>query len=499
MFAKRVLLAGVCALALSACATTSPVPELASSDVPTAFEQPVAEAAPIWPEPDWWRGFGSEELNGLILSAQSGNLDLAAAETRILQADARVRQVGSALLPTVSIGGDTNLRTGSGGATPTGLSLGASYEFDFWGRNRSLLTAAQASNRGTRADRETVALTATATTATTYFQLLSLRERLEIARLNLENAKSVLAVTDARVRNGAASPLELAQQRQTIAGQQAQIPQLEQQELETRAALAVLLGRPPEGFDVTARDLTAIEAPDVAPGLPSELLARRPDVVTAEANLESANANLAVARAALLPSISLTASAGISTGTLTGLVTNPIYSAGIGLSLAQTIFDAGRREAVTDEARAREQEPLALLPQHGDQRVLGSRDDAWIDRQPERGSDVPRGAGGAGGDRVQHRASALSRRRRQLPGRAGCAAVAVSVARSASTDAAAATASARRAVPGARRRLGRPERNRRAAIAELPLRRPVALKVRAHARLRLGPRSNCGAHASDRI
>jgi NodT family efflux transporter outer membrane factor (OMF) lipoprotein len=356
MFAKRPLLAGVCALALSACATTSPVPELASSDVPMAFEQPVAEAAPIWPKPDWWRGFGSDELNGLIVSAQSWNLDLAAAETRILQADARVREVGSALLPTVSIGASSDLP--SDGGTPTGVSLAASYEFDFWGRNRSLLTAAQASNRATRADRETVALTATATTATTYFQLLSLRERIEIARLNLENAEAVLAVTDARVRNGAASPLELAQQRQTIAGQRAQIPQLEQQELETRAALALLLGRPPEGFDVTARDLTAIQSPGVAPGLPSELLARRPDVVTAEANLEGANANLAVARAALLPSISLTASGGISTGTLTGLVTNPIYSAGIGLSLAQTIFDAGRREAVTDEARAREQELL---------------------------------------------------------------------------------------------------------------------------------------------
>jgi NodT family efflux transporter outer membrane factor (OMF) lipoprotein len=330
----------------------------AASDVPTAFEQPVAEAAPIWPEPRWWRGFNSEELNSLIAATQGGNLDVAAAETRILQADARVREVGSVLLPTVSIGGDTNLRSGSGGATPTGISLGASYEFDFWGRNRSLVRAAQASNRATRADRETVALTAVSATASTYFQLLSLRERLEISRLNLENAQAVLAVTEARVRNGIASPLELAQQRQTIAGQQAQIPQLEQQELETRAALALLLGRPPEGFDVTGRDLQSIEAPSVAPGLPSELLVRRPDVVTAEANLEGANANLAVARAALLPSISLTASGGISTGTLTGLVTNPLYTAGIGLSIAQTIFDAGRREAVTDEARAREQELL---------------------------------------------------------------------------------------------------------------------------------------------
>jgi len=203
-----------------------------------------------------------------------------------------------------------------------------------------------------------VALTATAATASTYFQLLSLRERIEIARLNLENARSVLMVTESRVRNGIASQLELAQQRSTIAGQEAAIPQLEQQELETRAALALLLGRPPEGFDVQAQALTEIAAPAVAPGLPSELLARRPDVVAVEASLEAANANLAVARAELLPSISLTGSGGVSSGTLTGLVTNPFFAAGIGLSLAQTIFDSGRREAVTDEARAREQELL---------------------------------------------------------------------------------------------------------------------------------------------
>jgi NodT family efflux transporter outer membrane factor (OMF) lipoprotein len=353
---SKILLAGVCALAVSACATTSPVPALPATDVPQAFEQPTAVSAPVWPKPDWWRGFGSEELDRLIAMTQAGNLDLAAAEARILQADARVRQVGSTLLPTVSIGADVNRQT-SGGRSAD-VSIGASYEFDFWGRNRSLLASAQASNRATRADREIVALTATAATATTYFQLLSLRERLEIARLNLENAQAVLMVTEARVRNGIASPLELAQQRSTIAGQQAQIPQLEQQELETRAALALLLGRPPEGFDVSARDLASIEAPGVAPGLPSGLLLRRPDVAIAEANLEGANANLAAARAELLPSIALTGSGGVSSGTLTSLVTNPFFAAGIGLSLAQTVFDAGRREAVTDEARAREQELL---------------------------------------------------------------------------------------------------------------------------------------------
>src|SRR6185436_1319566 len=156
--------------------------------------------------------------------------------------------------PTVGFGADAR-REFVSNSDAFGLSLGASYELDFWGRNRNTLNAAIASGNATRADRETVALTAMTSVANTYFQLLSFRERLSIARLNLENAQSVLMVTEARVRNGIASQLELAQQRAAIASQQASIPQFEQQELQTRAALAVLLGRPPEGFDVSAQDL----------------------------------------------------------------------------------------------------------------------------------------------------------------------------------------------------------------------------------------------------
>ncbi len=354
---NKVLLVSVCALALSACALTSPKPKLAATDVPVAFEQTAPTDAPIWPEPDWWRGFSSQELDGLIATTQTENLNLAAAEARVLEADARAKQAGASLLPTVGLSADAARETN--GRRSAGVSLGASYELDFWGKNRNLLGAAQAASKATRADRETVALTATTGAANTYFQLLSLRERLSIARLNLENSLAVLMVTEARVRDGIASPLELAQQRATVAGQQAAIPQLEQQELQTRATLALLLGRPPEGFDVSAQDLEAIALPNVAPGLPAELLVRRPDVVTAEANLSAANANLAAARAAFFPSISLTGSGGISSGSLSGLVSNPIGVLSVGLSLAQTVFDAGRRAAQTDEARAREDELLA--------------------------------------------------------------------------------------------------------------------------------------------
>jgi NodT family efflux transporter outer membrane factor (OMF) lipoprotein len=350
-------MAAISAALLSACAGTLPQPTvLPPHSAPAAFEQMADANAPLWPAPDWWRGFGSPELDGLIASTQTGNLDLAAAETRVLQADARVRQSGAALLPTVGLGADANKQLHSGGFS---VSLGASYEFDFWGRKRDLLASARAVADATRADRETVALTATAGTATTYFQLLSLRERLSIARQNLESAQNVLAITEARVRDGAATPLELAQQRAQIAGLQSVIPQFQQQELQTRAALALLLGRAPEAFDVSGVDVEDIALPEVAPGLPAELLTRRPDVIAAEASLESAHANVQAARAAFFPTLSLTGSGGLASAALTGLIANPVTSLGIGLSLTQTIFDAGRLTAQSDEARAFEQELIA--------------------------------------------------------------------------------------------------------------------------------------------
>jgi outer membrane protein, multidrug efflux system len=351
----RILMAGAAAGFLTACAT-GPTPTLKTGDVPATFEQMAAPKAPIWPAADWWRGFASTELDSLIAGAQANNLDLAAAEARVLQADARARQAGAALLPAVALSANATRQTHSSGF---GVSLGASYELDFWGRNHDILNAALAASHASRADGETVALTALSSVADTYFQLLSLRERLAIANLNLQNAQTVLTLTEAKVRDGIATPLDLAQQRATVAGLQASIPSLEQQALAARDALAVLLGRPPEGFDVAAKDLEAIAVPEVAPGLPSELLIRRPDVVSAEANLKAAHADVAAARAAFFPTISLTGSGGLSSASLSGLLANPLSSFSLGASLFQTIFDAGSLAAQSEQARAREQELLA--------------------------------------------------------------------------------------------------------------------------------------------
>lgn len=344
------------ALLLAGCAI-DPAPR----DVPTPAAWDSAAADTRWPDPDWWRAFGSGELDALITEAQRANLDLGAAGTRVLQAEAQARIAGSALLPTLSLagrGGRSGELGGSDGSSASySAELGASYEIDLWGRNRFNRDAARASLAASRFSRDTAALTVTAGVANSYLQVLSLRERLAIARGNLANAERILALVEARVRYGAATQLELAQQRSVVAGQRAALPPLEQQEREARSALALLLGRAPQGFAVEAVDLGAITTPPSIAGLPSELLLRRPDVRAAEAQLSAADADLGAARAALFPSLSLGGAIGVGSGSLSSLFDdNPLYS--ISAALAQPIFDGGRLRSQRDISAARREELL---------------------------------------------------------------------------------------------------------------------------------------------
>lgn len=362
---RKLLLAGV-ALAVGACSHT-PAPVLPASDIPAAFREAPPGNTPIWPAADWWKGYGDPQLDNLIATAQAQNLDLAQAAARLRQADARARQAGAALLPTVNFNGTVNSFYGqtsgvSAHETDYSAAFGASYELDFWGKNRDLLNAAESARAASAADRATVALTVTGSVADTYFQLLSLRQRIAVTQANIRASQSTLDVVQRRVTAGYAAPADLIQERANMAAQRAQLPVLQQQELETRDALAILLGRPPEGFEVAGNELGPRTAPPVMPGLPSALLRRRPDIASAEANLLSAHANLEAARTAFLPAITLNASAGLqypalaaAIDTLPGLG----FGAVAGATLVQTIFDGGRNAAVTDEARAHEEELLA--------------------------------------------------------------------------------------------------------------------------------------------
>jgi outer membrane protein, multidrug efflux system len=353
------------ALELGACASlihppTPPVPA-----VPPAYTEPqsVDGAAPAV---DWWRAFGSADLSDLIAQALDANPDIAIAAEHVRQAEAQVRIAGATLFPELSFGAATSRRESreSGGtlagSSSTSATLSASYEIDLWGRNAFGVRAARAGLRATRFDEETARLTVVAGVADAYFQVLSLRGRLVIARDNLVIAQRVLKVVDSRVRNGANSELDRARQETAVLSQQAAIPPLQLQERQTLIALAILLGRAPEGFDTPASSVDGLTVPRVAPGLPSQLLVRRPDLASAEAQIAAANADVGAARAALLPSIQLTGSAGLASTALINVLKAPTLALSIGASLLQPIFNGGRLRAQVTIAESREQE-LALV------------------------------------------------------------------------------------------------------------------------------------------
>lgn len=359
MRARFVVLAMLCC---QACSTPPLEPEV---NLPERFEQ--GQGAAAWPAADWYRSFASPELDSLLELARQNNLDLAAAQARIRQADARARAAGAAILPQVDAGANVSLFSGrSHGAsaheTDWSALLSAAYEVDFWGKNSAAASALGYSASAARSDRDALALTTTAGVANTYFQVLSLRERLTLAEANVHSTREVLEIIQARFDAGAATAAELAAQRAAVANAELSIAPLQQQELEALGALALLVGRVPESFVVEARQLDGLVEPEVAPGLPMDLLTRRPDLAVAEANLQAAHADLAAARAALLPSLTLTAGGGLQNPAVQAAVitlTGTGSAVTLGASLLQSIFDGGRRKAQRDAAQGRELELLA--------------------------------------------------------------------------------------------------------------------------------------------
>jgi multidrug efflux system outer membrane protein len=346
---------------LAGCAHTIPVAEPPPAlDLPAGWSQAGNARGREWPDTQWWQRFGSAELSQLVGQGQEGNLELAAALSRVRQAEAQARIAGVALLPSVdfSAGAGRDLPLGShhnANVSANGL-VQVSYEIDFWGKNKAGVAAAEASLKANFYDRQTVALTVTSGIVSTYLQVLSLHDRLDVARENVSNAEHVLSLVEAQSSVGAATPVDLARQRSAVASQRAAIPDLLQQEREAQSALAILLGRSPQSFRIGDCGLDTISLPEVTPGLPSELLSRRPDIRRSEAILAAASANVAAARAALFPSIRLTGSTGTQSGALLSLLNSQNLFASVGASLVAPIFDGGRLRTERDLAIEQKQE-----------------------------------------------------------------------------------------------------------------------------------------------
>jgi multidrug efflux system outer membrane protein len=368
-------LVALSAVTLSAC-SVGPTYQRPDLPIPATWRDDQAQA-PAWPSADWWRGFGSPQLDSLIAQAQADNLDLAAAVARIREADAQARIAGAALLPAVDAGaGVTRSRrsrnvtsgtaggagTASGGGTTGGVGgkgqnlydaqLSASYEIDFWGKNHAALESAKDTALASRYSEQTVALTTMSSVATTYFQILQQRDVLAVTEQNLTSAEDILKALQAQEAAGIANALDVAQQETTVATLRASIPPLQQQERQFIDALAILVGKPPEAVDITSGTLGDLAHPTVSPGLPSELLARRPDVAMAEAQLMAANANITVARAAFFPSVQLTAQGGIESAALSSLFGPASLFYSVGSSVTQPIFEGGALEGQYEFSKA---------------------------------------------------------------------------------------------------------------------------------------------------
>jgi multidrug efflux system outer membrane protein len=320
----------------------------------------------VWPAADWWHAFGSAKLDELIAEAERNNDDLAGAVARVQEADAQVRIAGAALLPGLDLGATaTRQRAQASGAGPRvsnvfSPGLSASYELDFWGKNRAQRDAARAAATSSRYDQQTIALTVIGSVATTYFQALELRDRVEVAQQNLQNGEQILKGFKAEQAAGTATGLDVAQQETTVAQLYAALPPLLQQLRQTVHALAVLIGKTPESLDIEVdTGLMSLSIPAIVEGLPSQLLSRRPDVAAAEQQLIAANADITVARAALFPSIQLTASGGYESSALTSLVSPPHRVYALTAGLTQPIFHGGALRGQVAFSNARYAELLA--------------------------------------------------------------------------------------------------------------------------------------------
>jgi NodT family efflux transporter outer membrane factor (OMF) lipoprotein len=360
---SRTLSVSAAALLLAACQLTPPPTALQSADVPAGFTAPVVDKnAPTWPAADWWGTFNAPELPGLIQTAMRENLDLRVSSGRVLEAEANGTIALAALMPTVSgnpLLGASKSGTSSTDADRFSAGISGSYVLDFFGQNRARLAQAEQNLRAARYAQAVVGLTVQSSVAQAYFNILALRERIAITRQNLDLSQQLLAISQAKFAAGVASNLDVQQEIAQVAGQQSRLPGLIEQEREARYGLAILLGKPPEDIEIQGQNLDGLNAPNIQPGTPSDLLLRRPDIAQAEASLFASHANVDAARATYFPQIGISAGVSWSSSVIGTLFDPASFAWNLGASLAQTIFDGGRINANNQIARAQQEEQIA--------------------------------------------------------------------------------------------------------------------------------------------
>jgi multidrug efflux system outer membrane protein len=367
----RSALAAIATALLAGCAAVGPDYQRPAFELPQSYpDAPSGQGAGAPLRADWWTLYGDARLDELVATALEKNSDIRLAVARIEEADANLRAANAAFLPEIDVGAaPSRTRFSQNVAVPAPapfpavrndirVAASTSFELDFWGKLRRAAESVRAQALGTRYARDVVALTLAGLTAQTYFSLRSLDAQVTVTAQTLASREQYLDFIRRRARGGIASGLDVAQAEASLADSASQLKDLRRQRSLLEHLLGTLTGR--LDIAVAGGDLLVLPVPPLPPAdLPSALIERRPDIRQSEQALVSSNALIGVAKAAMLPTISLTGNDGWESSALSTLLlgSSRIWSFGFGLSLP--IFDAGRYAALTDAAKARAQQSLA--------------------------------------------------------------------------------------------------------------------------------------------
>jgi NodT family efflux transporter outer membrane factor (OMF) lipoprotein len=358
-FLPAVLLLGACAVGPKYSKPAVPTPS-AYKEVPADWKsaQPNDQIA----RGKWWEIYQDPQLNALEEQVNVSNQNLKAADAQFRQARALVKFNRAAYYPTVTAGGSASrehlsqnrplvLSTTPTSATDLAIPFDVSYEADVFGRVRHTVEVARSNAQASAGDLESLSLSLHAELALDYFQLRTLDAEEQLLNSNVTSFERALQLTQSRYAGGVASAVDVAQAQTQLENTRTQAIDVLIQRAENEHAIAALTGQPASSFSIPIAAWNT-PPPAIPPGLPSELLERRPDIAAAERRVSAANAQVGVARAAYFPVFSLTGSGGFESTAITTLIQGPSGFLTAGASAVVTAFDVGRRRATNEQAKA---------------------------------------------------------------------------------------------------------------------------------------------------
>ncbi|HEY7902136.1 MAG TPA: efflux transporter outer membrane subunit, partial [Casimicrobiaceae bacterium] len=344
---------------------------LAACNVGPDYERPSAVVTPVYkesgewktatpvdqfPRGEWWRIYGDADLDRLETDATQTNQTIAIAEANYREAKTLVDQARAGLFPAVGLGvaasrgNNTSVATSSV-RNSTSASIDATWEIDLWGHVRRAVEASEANATASAADLESARLSIQAQLAIAYFTLRVSDSGQRLLDRTVDAYQQSLTLTTNRYNAGVVARADVVQAQTQLKSAQAQAVDNRATRAQFEHAIAVLTGRAPAQFSLAVANDLPVPS-DVPPGVPSQLLERRPDIAAAERRMAAANAQIGVATAAFYPTISLSASGGAASSDLAHLLSlsNRFWS--IGANLAEPLFDAGLRRAQRDQTIA---------------------------------------------------------------------------------------------------------------------------------------------------